>query len=168
MPRDWSLIIPATNRGRGIKLWPLWQTPFNNAGTLLADPGDHAGRGGFCFADRLRECRESASGTGLHTAARNDGAGGGRGEPWPVAAAASYRGTDSVGGGGDGWAAVCALVPACAGSAVSGARGRGHDAARRDRLASARAQRRRLPRSPLYCWGWFRRCRLERSILRGR
>jgi len=26
---------PATNRGRGIKLWALWQTPFNNAGTLL-------------------------------------------------------------------------------------------------------------------------------------
>jgi macrolide transport system ATP-binding/permease protein len=26
---------PATNRGRGVKLWPLWQTPFNNAGTLL-------------------------------------------------------------------------------------------------------------------------------------
>src|SRR5580700_11382690 len=26
---------PATNRGRGIKLWPLWQTPFNNAHTLL-------------------------------------------------------------------------------------------------------------------------------------
>jgi predicted permease len=26
---------PDTNRGRGIKLWPLWQTPFNNAGTLL-------------------------------------------------------------------------------------------------------------------------------------
>ncbi|HZD32408.1 MAG TPA: ABC transporter permease, partial [Candidatus Angelobacter sp.] len=26
---------PATNRGRGIALWPLWQTPFNNAGTLL-------------------------------------------------------------------------------------------------------------------------------------
>ncbi len=26
---------PATNRGRGIKLWPLWQTPFNNANTLL-------------------------------------------------------------------------------------------------------------------------------------
>jgi len=25
---------PATNRGRGIKLWPLWQTPFNNARTL--------------------------------------------------------------------------------------------------------------------------------------
>ena len=25
----------ATNRGRTIKLWPLWQTPFNNAGTLL-------------------------------------------------------------------------------------------------------------------------------------
>src|SRR5258705_972693 len=26
---------PATNRGRGIKLWPLWQRPFNNANTLL-------------------------------------------------------------------------------------------------------------------------------------
>jgi macrolide transport system ATP-binding/permease protein len=26
---------PATNRGRNITLWPLWQTPFNNAGTLL-------------------------------------------------------------------------------------------------------------------------------------
>jgi macrolide transport system ATP-binding/permease protein len=26
---------PATNRGRSFKLWPLWQTPFNNAGTLL-------------------------------------------------------------------------------------------------------------------------------------
>jgi len=26
---------PDTNRGRGIKLWRLWQTPFNNASTLL-------------------------------------------------------------------------------------------------------------------------------------
>ena len=26
---------PATNRGRGFQLCPLWQTPFNNAGTLL-------------------------------------------------------------------------------------------------------------------------------------
>ncbi len=26
---------PATNRGRGIELFPLWETPFNNAGTLL-------------------------------------------------------------------------------------------------------------------------------------
>src|SRR5215472_1494837 len=26
---------PSTNRGRGIQLWPLWQTPFNNANTLL-------------------------------------------------------------------------------------------------------------------------------------
>ena len=26
---------PETNRGRGMKLWPLWQTPFNHAGTLL-------------------------------------------------------------------------------------------------------------------------------------
>jgi len=26
---------PETDRGRGFKLFPLWQTPFNNAGTLL-------------------------------------------------------------------------------------------------------------------------------------
>ena len=26
---------PATNRGRGIQLWPLWDTPFNHAGHLL-------------------------------------------------------------------------------------------------------------------------------------
>lgn len=26
---------PATNRGRGIKFWPLWETPFNDASTLL-------------------------------------------------------------------------------------------------------------------------------------
>lgn len=26
---------PVTNKGHGIKLYPLWQTPFNNAGTLL-------------------------------------------------------------------------------------------------------------------------------------
>ncbi len=26
---------PATNRNRGIRLYPLWQTPFNNAGTLF-------------------------------------------------------------------------------------------------------------------------------------
>jgi macrolide transport system ATP-binding/permease protein len=30
---------PATNRGRGIQLWPLWQTPFNNARTLLPTLG---------------------------------------------------------------------------------------------------------------------------------
>ncbi len=26
---------PLTNRGRSVRLWPLWETPFNNAGTLL-------------------------------------------------------------------------------------------------------------------------------------
>ncbi len=26
---------PLTNRGRGARLWPLWQTPFNNARTML-------------------------------------------------------------------------------------------------------------------------------------
>jgi predicted permease len=26
---------PATNRGRGIRVWPLWETPFNHAGHVL-------------------------------------------------------------------------------------------------------------------------------------
>ena len=26
---------PDTNRGRSVQLWPLWRTPFNNAGTML-------------------------------------------------------------------------------------------------------------------------------------
>jgi predicted permease len=30
---------PATNRGRGVRLFPLWQTPFNNAGALLPTLG---------------------------------------------------------------------------------------------------------------------------------
>src|SRR5262249_39653280 len=31
--------FPATNRNRGIKLFPLWQTPFNAAGVLLPSLG---------------------------------------------------------------------------------------------------------------------------------
>jgi macrolide transport system ATP-binding/permease protein len=30
---------PLTNRGRTVQLWPLWKTPFNNAGTLLPTLG---------------------------------------------------------------------------------------------------------------------------------
>ncbi|MBV9441152.1 MAG: ABC transporter permease, partial [Acidobacteriaceae bacterium] len=33
--RRLEIQYPKTNRGRGIKLYPLWQTPFNGAGTLL-------------------------------------------------------------------------------------------------------------------------------------
>jgi ABC-type lipoprotein release transport system permease subunit len=33
--RRLEMAYPATNRGRGVKLYPLWQTPFNNARTLL-------------------------------------------------------------------------------------------------------------------------------------
>jgi macrolide transport system ATP-binding/permease protein len=28
-------VYPATNRGRGVRLFPLWKTPFNNAGTMF-------------------------------------------------------------------------------------------------------------------------------------
>jgi predicted permease len=34
-----ELDYPETNRGRGVKLFRLWQTPFNNAGTLLPTLG---------------------------------------------------------------------------------------------------------------------------------
>ena len=37
--RAWKPTIPETNRGRGIRLFPLWQTPFNNAGALLPTLG---------------------------------------------------------------------------------------------------------------------------------
>jgi hypothetical protein len=30
---------PETNRGRGVRLYPLWRTPFNNAGSLLPTLG---------------------------------------------------------------------------------------------------------------------------------
>ena len=32
-------MYPTTNRGRGVQLYPLWQTPFNNAGALLPTLG---------------------------------------------------------------------------------------------------------------------------------
>jgi predicted permease len=31
--------FPETNRGRGVRVYPLWQTPFNNAGALLPTLG---------------------------------------------------------------------------------------------------------------------------------
>jgi predicted permease len=37
--RRLEIDFPATNRGRSAKLWPLWQTPFNNANTLLPTLG---------------------------------------------------------------------------------------------------------------------------------
>src|SRR5262249_26215661 len=30
---------PDTNRGRGVLLWPLWRTPFNNAGAMVPTLG---------------------------------------------------------------------------------------------------------------------------------
>ena len=45
---------PATNRGRGIKLWPLWQTPFNNAGTLLCPIRELSTI--FCFGLAPQRC----------------------------------------------------------------------------------------------------------------
>jgi macrolide transport system ATP-binding/permease protein len=39
LAKQLEIAYPATNRGRGIKLYPLWQTPFNNASTLLPTLG---------------------------------------------------------------------------------------------------------------------------------
>jgi hypothetical protein len=70
---------PETNRGRGFQLYPLWQTPFNGAGTLLPTLRISLVVGGPGAADRLCECRQSAAGAVLFTAARDDCAAGGGG-----------------------------------------------------------------------------------------
>ena len=60
---------PATNRGRGIKLWPLWQTPFNNAGTLLPTLEIMLAVVAFCSAHRMRQRRQFAAGSSSFVAA---------------------------------------------------------------------------------------------------
>jgi hypothetical protein len=56
---------PATNRGKEIKLYPLWATPFNNAGHAAADAPRLAWWWPLRSVDRLRECRQSAAGADL-------------------------------------------------------------------------------------------------------
>ena len=52
---------PETNRGRGVRLFPLWQTPFNNAGALLPTLAIALVVVALGAADRLRQCRQSAA-----------------------------------------------------------------------------------------------------------
>ena len=47
-------VYPATNRGRGIRLFPLWKTPFNNAGTLLPTPRNCPGGRFLCCLSLAR------------------------------------------------------------------------------------------------------------------
>jgi hypothetical protein len=59
---------PETNRGRGFKLFPLWQTPFNNAGTLLPTLRISLVVA-CCSVHRLRQCGEFAAGAVVCAAA---------------------------------------------------------------------------------------------------
>ena len=51
---------PETNRGRSFRLYPLWQTPFNGAGTLLPTLRDFVRRRVPPALHRVRQRREPA------------------------------------------------------------------------------------------------------------
>ncbi len=121
--------FPATNRGRGIKLWPLWQTPFNNAGTLLPTLGIMLAVVVFVL---LIACANVGNLLLVRSFAR-------RHEMTVRVAVGANRSRllqQLITG---------TLVPSRARSAFPGARGGCHDPARRNRLARARSKRRRLP-----------------------
>jgi hypothetical protein len=131
---------PATNRGRGIGLWPLWQTPFNNAGTR-----DHARRGGTGAPHRLRQCRQPSAGAILCPSPRNERSARHWSQPCPIVQATSHRRPDPC-GAWRGWRTVGGvLVPARFGAPLTGTRGSGHVPARENRLACDRDKRRNLP-----------------------
>ena len=159
---------PDTNRGRGIKLWPLWQTPFNNAGTLLPTLEIMLAVVVFVL---LIACANVGNLLLVRSFARRHemtvrlaiGAGRGRllkqlvdGRPDPLGVWRSRR------------TACCALVPSRARAALPRARWRGDAPAGRNRLARAGAERRSLPDRDARCSGWFPRCKRARSILPAR
>ena len=64
--------FPETNRGHEVQLVPLWKTPFNGAGNMSPDAGDHHG-GRVCgAAHRLRERKQSLTRALIAPTTRND------------------------------------------------------------------------------------------------
>ena len=57
-----EIAYPETNRGRGIKLLPLWQSPFNGAEYSASYARNRAGRRVLRAPDRLCERRQSDAG----------------------------------------------------------------------------------------------------------
>ena len=135
---------PATNRGRGIKLYPLWQTPFNNAGTLASYAIHRAGSGGVCASHRVRERQQFAAGQSFRATSRDDGSSRRWRRARPAAETASHRRLyprDACSGGRPSGGQ---LVPQPFGATTPRSRRSLHVPARRPRLASAGLERRRL------------------------
>ena len=137
---------PATNRGRAIRFWPLWQTPFNNAGTLLPTLEIMLAVVAFVL---LIACANVGNLLLVRSFARRHemsvrlAVGAGRARLWRQLLTeglvlSSVRSRRRPVGR--------VLVPPRAGAALPRARRRADALARRNRLARARAQRRRLPR----------------------
>ncbi len=121
---------PATNRGRGVRLFPLWKTPFNNAGTLF--PTLSVALAVVCFVlliacanvgnlllvkafGRRHEMTRAACG-GRRTRAATE--------------TTAHRGFDPVGDRGGLWSPCRKLVPQPAPAAAPIARWRLHETAR--------------------------------------
>ena len=136
---------PATNRGRGIKLFPLWQTPFNNAGTLLPTLGIMLAVVVFVL---LIACANVSNLLLVKAFGRRHemtvrlavGAGRGRLLRQLLTEGLMLSALAAAGG--------CVVANWCRNLLVlllPAARRRGHDPAGRDRLARAGVERRRLP-----------------------
>src|SRR6266480_4535486 len=138
---------PGTNRGRGIKVWPLWQTPFNHAGHLL--PTLEIMVVVVCSAHRLRQRRQLASRPVVRAPARDDGSPRPGRRPRPLVEATCYGGLAVVGLRHSGRHVSGVLVPSRSCSAFPG---RCDVPARTNRRPCARAERGHLPRRYACCW----------------